>query len=390
MIRIIHMADSHLGFNVFQKTAPDGSNFRECTINENFLKSAEVISDAEPDVVAHSGDLFHNVKPKTRTIISSIKFLNVLKENKIQFVGIPGNHSMPKNLYTSSVFEILKKACPEIMVAYSYRYEHITTNGIEFHLIPNMLCSEGYLKAADDAKCYNKSNPRASKSPHVLITHGLACNALDERLSSIAEFELTEDVIDENSYDYIALGHVHKQQQLGSKTYYSGSAEHLTYGEASDKKGALIIDIDTDYLKITPLELPKSPMWDIAPIDCSEVKSSDLPSMIEERMKVTGGMYDQMYRFTLDFGESRILTIPSESLKELSEKVMDIQIVSKNTATERMKIEQTSPKAIDYIEDFGRFVSTRNDITEARKAKISTLGMKTLQTVIANRSEIIE
>lgn len=43
---------------------------------------------------------------------------------------------------------------------------------------------------------------------------------------------------------YIALGHIHTPQKLGTRTYYSGSPNKLTFTDASDIKGGNLVTID--------------------------------------------------------------------------------------------------------------------------------------------------
>jgi exonuclease SbcD len=48
------------------------------------------------------------------------------------------------------------------------------------------------------------------------------------------------------SLDYIALGHIHKHQVLSQNPYiaYSGSLEHIDFGEEKDDKGFCLINLD--------------------------------------------------------------------------------------------------------------------------------------------------
>jgi len=60
--------------------------------------------------------------------------------------------------------------------------------------------------------------------------------------------------------DYIALGHIHRPQQVGGKEHirYSGSPLPLSFDEAKQTKEVLLVDLDNDGLRaITPLPVPR-------------------------------------------------------------------------------------------------------------------------------------
>ncbi|MBA7578592.1 hypothetical protein ES708_20457 [subsurface metagenome] len=52
------------------------------------------------------------------------------------------------------------------------------------------------------------------------------------------------DAIFSMGYDYIALGHDHRQVKHSSNAWYAGSPERWSFREYSDKKGFLLIDIE--------------------------------------------------------------------------------------------------------------------------------------------------
>ncbi len=65
-MKLIHIADTHLGLAAFNRLDPDGMNLREKQVYDNFLSAIDVIIHHKPDVLVHAGDLFDTVKPKTR------------------------------------------------------------------------------------------------------------------------------------------------------------------------------------------------------------------------------------------------------------------------------------------------------------------------------------
>ncbi len=97
-----------------------------------------------------------------------------------------------------------------------------------------MLRVEDYRTAYDQIEFSNKHQ-------NVLVTHGLATAIKDKRLATVAEHELDSTILSDR-FDYIALGHYHRQSQITDNAWYSGSTEYLTYGEIADEKGGLIVD----------------------------------------------------------------------------------------------------------------------------------------------------
>lgn len=380
-MQFIHIADTHLGKASFNKLAEDGSNLRETLIYQNFLDAIEhIASEVQPDVLVHSGDLFDTVKPKTKAILVALKALDILEEWHVPLVIVAGNHEMQKNTYTASAFEILKKAHPEIHAAYSFHYEHVQIGDTHFHLIPNMLHAADYKKAAFDASAYTKE-----KGNHVLVTHGLATTIRDKRLATCAEFELTPEIL-LDTYDYIALGHYHGQQQIAANAWYSGSQEHLTYGEIKDRKGALEVNIDNGVTHVGHLSLVRSPMKDLGVINCADQTMEDIIDSIENEVGLLDGIGDQMLQVTLDFGSSPIRALPTDALKDIRESILDLKIRIRSAETERQQIQQQDLHAIDYVKEFGQFVQTLK-ITDAQCVAVERRGVETLKTVMANHLE---
>jgi len=141
---------------------------------------------------------------------------------------------MVKTRYTTSPYEVLTYHPSKITAAYKFRYEKVEIGDTLFHLIPNRLRVEDYRTAFDEIEL-------SGKHINVLVTHGLATAIRDKRLATVAEHELDSTILSDR-FDYIALGHYHRQCRITDNAWYSGSTEYLTYGEIADEKGGLIAD----------------------------------------------------------------------------------------------------------------------------------------------------
>lgn len=91
MIKIIHIADTHLGYRQYFSDIrkKDFFNSFEFIINEAIIHNV--------DAIVHAGDLFNSKNPTLDDIIQTIKILQKLKINNIPFLCIVGNHEIKEN-----------------------------------------------------------------------------------------------------------------------------------------------------------------------------------------------------------------------------------------------------------------------------------------------------
>ena len=106
-MKILHVADTHLGYSAYYKVASDGLNQREVDVYNSFRQFIDYAVENTPDLIVHCGDLFDGVRPTNSAISFTIQQFLRLSEEKIPIVIISGNHETPKLRETGSVFEFL-------------------------------------------------------------------------------------------------------------------------------------------------------------------------------------------------------------------------------------------------------------------------------------------
>ena len=350
-MKLIHIADTHLGLAAFSRLDPEsGMNLREKQIYDNFLKAIDEIIRQKPDALIHAGDLFDTVKPKTKAYTTVLEALERLDEAGIPVVIIAGNHSMTKTRYTTSPYEVLTYHKSAFTAAYKFRYEKIELGDTVYHLIPNMLRVEDYRTAFDEIEI-------SDKHVNVLVTHGLATQIKDKRLATVAEHELDSTILSEK-FDYIALGHYHRQCRITDNAWYSGSTEYLTYGEIKDEKGGLVVDPGRH--EVQPLVLPKTPMADLGTIRCQGVHPGDITDEIIARIQQKYLPQYAMAQVTLD-GLSREhgKGIDMRDLAAVREHLLDLKIRVKSEAEDTPVPLQQDIRMIDYLQEFEGFIGQK-------------------------------
>lgn len=88
MVRIAHISDSHLGCSMFQ-LAERKEDARRC-----FEKAVDMAVQKSPDLIIHTGDLFHDPLPQNDDLNFVIKLFKKLK-GKVDLFVLQGNHDHP-------------------------------------------------------------------------------------------------------------------------------------------------------------------------------------------------------------------------------------------------------------------------------------------------------
>jgi DNA repair exonuclease SbcCD nuclease subunit len=381
-MHLIHIADTHLGLAAFNRLDPEsGMNLREKQVYDNFLLAIDTIIRQKPDVLVHAGDLFDTVKPKTRAYTTVLEALDRLHAAGIPFIVIAGNHSMVKTRYTTSPYEVLTYHPSRITAAYRFRYEKVEIGDTVFHLIPNMLRVEDYRTVFDEIEL------APSGYHNVLVTHGLATAIRDKRLATVAEHELDSTILSDR-FDYIALGHYHRQCQITDNAWYSGSTEYLTYGEIADTKGGLLVDPGRH--EVRHLDLPNTPMIDLGTIKCEGMHPGDITGEIIARVTKKNLPKFAMAQVTLD-GLSREhgKGIDMKALSSVREQLLDLKIRVQAKDAESPVPLQQDIRMIDYLQEFDAFIG-KQQLSAKQKEFIGKCGYEVLQAVMDQHRETTE
>ncbi|NLI62409.1 MAG: exonuclease SbcCD subunit D [Methanosarcinaceae archaeon] len=103
-IKILHTADTHLGYRQYQ------SEVRRSDFFDAFRKVVCDAIEMKVDAVVHAGDLFDSRNPSLEDLLGTIKILSELKKHNIPFLGIVGNHESKQNTQWLDLFSGMKLA----------------------------------------------------------------------------------------------------------------------------------------------------------------------------------------------------------------------------------------------------------------------------------------
>jgi DNA repair protein SbcD/Mre11 len=274
-MRIIHLADTHLGYRQFAgKLDPTrGLNQREVDVYNAWHQAIDIAIERRPDVVLHAGDLFDSARPSPRAVAEALDGFLKLREADIPTIVIAGNHSTPRFRSGGSVFEILERFGIE---AVWNGPRTIQVDGIAIHALPHEPDAEKLLCDIRELR------PDGSASANVLLLHA-GLEGVRQDYGEVNEIELDPGVLAAVEYDYIALGHLHRYQVPQVNAIYSGSLERLDFADLEGAKGVLEIALSAGAGSdgfVVRHELAVRPMLDV-PVDCRELDPTEVLAAVE-------------------------------------------------------------------------------------------------------------
>jgi len=275
-MRIIHTSDWHIGKQL-QKVDfhSDMELFFEWLI--------KVIEKEKIDVLLMSGDLFDQANPSQTALKQYYKFLKRMIPLNCKVVVTGGNHDSPHVLNAPK--ELLNFLDITVIGGKPEKIEDlfIEISGIEndkliIAAIPFLrdkdirIASPGedYSDKIDQLKIgmeayFNSVNDHYVEQhkdlPFILMGHLYASGSStsdSEREIQIGNLAGVEERIFGTNANYVALGHIHKPQILGGKEHirYCGSPIPLSFSEKNDKKKIIILDVQKNSFRITPVDVP--------------------------------------------------------------------------------------------------------------------------------------
>jgi exonuclease SbcD len=275
-IKVIHFADLHLGMENYGRIDPK-TGLHQRVID--FLKSFNFLVNAaiERDValVVFAGDAFRNQKPNPTLQREFARMIRRLTKADIKVVLLVGNHDLPnmtKQAHAMAVYGALE--LDGVYVASNAELLTIDTKQgpVQVATLPHFSRSQLTASLKEDSVEYNNktlgelsalmsqrieqfvANLAADVDtdlPAILTAHASVSTAVvgTECRSIMSGHEMTilPGTLQRPEFDYVALGHIHKFQDLSKGAYphlvYSGSIDRVDFGEEKEEKGFCLIDL---------------------------------------------------------------------------------------------------------------------------------------------------
>lgn len=246
-MKFLHTGDLHIGKNV--------NEFSMLEDQKHILKQIQEIAlEEKAEVIVIAGDIYDRSIPSGEAVELLDAFLTGVLADGISVVMISGNHDSSQRVKFAD--RILEKQGLYIAGGYDGQLKKAvfadTFGGVEFICLPFVKPAEaGETNSARAVEhILAESLPeRAEGSRRVLVTHFFVTGEGGEE-PELSDSETTVHVggLDNvpvtlfQEFDYVALGHIHKPQQVGKgHVYYAGAPLKYSFSEAGGEKSVNIV-----------------------------------------------------------------------------------------------------------------------------------------------------
>ena len=270
-MKFIHLSDLHLGKRVF--------DFNLSEDQEYILKEIlEVIDSETPDAVLIAGDVYDKSVPSTEAVEILDEFLFQLSQRNLQVFLISGNHDSPERLAFAS--RIISSTGIHLSPVYNGIVEPIVLTDehgpVNVYLLPfvkpahvRRFFPDMKIESYDDALRVAVGALDIDQSKrNILVTHQFITGAVrsdSEEISVGGTDNIDASVFD--GFDYVALGHIHRPQNIGSERIrYCGTPLKYSFSEAKHEKSVTVIDIE-EKGNLSVRTVPLHPLRDLREIE---------------------------------------------------------------------------------------------------------------------------
>lgn len=260
-MKLLHTSDWHLGM-----TLRGGFSY-ELDQKYAIEKICKIAVDEKVDGILIAGDVFDkSIASKEAIQLYDDIMTYICNTLDIPIYLIAGNHDGAERI--SQCSELLKKSGLYIAGSLSEKPQVINKGDVDIYLLPwistdkvksvypdeidNINSLEDAYKIVLDK--YRDSFVKGHKN--ILVSHAFIVDAetsVSDRAAEVGRATMIGSFVFDG-FDYVALGHLHRPQQINEHIRYSGSPVIYSFGkEELQEKSVTIIDTDTMNIDIIPI-----------------------------------------------------------------------------------------------------------------------------------------
>lgn len=260
-MRFLHLADLHLGRVLNNYALLEDQRY---TLNA----LVGTVQSQRIDAVLIAGDVYQKSSPPSEAMTLFSDFLVKLNELGVKVFVISGNHDSAERI--SYLAPFMARDGVHIAGTFSGRLQTVTLTDaygpIHIHMLPfirpvnvRQYTDKKISDYTEAVRAVMEDSPIDRTERNILIAHQYVTGAVlsDSEERVVGGLDNVDQSVFEG-FDYVALGHLHTPQRVGSDTVrYSGSLLKNSFSEVDHKKTAACLDVrEKGELDISLIPIP--------------------------------------------------------------------------------------------------------------------------------------
>ena len=398
-MRILHFADAHIDMANYGRHDPEtGLPFRVL----DFLKSLDTIVDAaineKVDMVIFAGDAYKDRSPAPTFQREWGRRIIRLSQAKIPTLLLVGNHDLspaigrahaiqefdtlqvpyvrvlqtPELLHPKDLWDLPVQVIAMPWIARSGLMASLDMSGTDssevFANIESQISGliEGWLEEVDP------------NLPLILTAHASVQGATfgSERMVMLgSDLVLPGSLVKNPRFDYVALGHIHKPQDLNEgrqpPVIYPGSIERVDFGEAADDRYFIVADVTRGKTKVEWRKLKEARRFIDRQIviTSSESVTENLKDALPKPKEIEGAII----QLTVEYPHEYDSLIDESALRKYAENAFEFHLVKRPQMEARIRLpaDQTvsSLSPLDLLDQYWRAAKVEDAETLQKLAR---------------------
>lgn len=250
-MKLVHLSDLHIGKRVNEISMIDDQ--------DHILRQIiHIIDEEKPAAVLICGDVYDKSVPSAEAVTLFDDFLCRLAKRDTQVLIISGNHDSPERLAFGN--RLMEHAGIHISNVYDGDVQSVTLTDehgdVNFWLLPFIKPAhvkrynpdEGIESYTDAVRVAVEKMGIDTSKRNVLLTHQFVTGASVDPDGSEELSVGGSDNVDASAFegfDYVALGHIHGQQNIGgsNRIRYCGTPLKYSFSEEHHHKSVTIVEL---------------------------------------------------------------------------------------------------------------------------------------------------
>ena len=247
-MKLLHLSDLHIGKRVNEVSMIEDQEYILTQI-------IHIIDEEKPDAVLIAGDVYDKSVPSAEAVTLFDDFLCRLAKRNLQVLIISGNHDSPERLAFGN--RLMEGAGIHLSPVYCGKVEPITLSDahgdVRLWMLPfikpanvkRYFPDEAIESYTDACRVAVEKMGMDTAERNVLLTHQFVTGAAtceSEEISVGGTDNVDASVFAD--FDYVALGHIHGPQNIGSnRIRYCGTPLKYSFSEVDHYKSVTVVEL---------------------------------------------------------------------------------------------------------------------------------------------------